>query len=78
MQIVNGTVLVFAAIILYFVAFIMTLTIGFEIISAGATLLGTGLAFFGVTAFVQNQLVSFEAKVNNKLKEIEKHEKDSV
>lgn len=71
MQIINGTTLVFAAIILYFVAFIVTLTIGFEIISAGATLLGSALAFFGITAFVKNQMVQFEATVDKKIKHIE-------
>ena len=76
MQIVNGTVLVFAAILLYFLAFVITLSIGFEIISAGATLLGTGLAFFGITSFVKNQMVNFETKVNEKLKRIEDIEQE--
>lgn len=71
MQIINGTVLVASAIALYFIAFIVTLTIGFEIISAGATLLGSGLAFFGITAFVKNQMVEFEAKVDKKIKRME-------
>ena len=53
-QIINGTILVFSAIILYFLAFIITLSIGFEVVSAGATLLATGLAFFGITSFVKN------------------------
>lgn len=75
MQIVNGTSLVFAAIILYFVAFIMTLTIGYQIISAGATLLGSGLAFFGITAFVKNQMIQFEATVDGKLKRMEEIER---
>lgn len=76
MQIINGTLLVLAAIALYFIAFIVTLTIGFEIISAGATLLGSGLAFFGITAFVKNQMVEFEAKVNNKIKRLENIEQE--
>lgn len=76
MQIVNGTVLVFAAIILYFLAFIITLSIGFEIISAGATLLATGLAFFGITSFVKNQMVNFEAKVDKKIKQLEDIEQE--
>ena len=76
MQIVNGTVLVFAAILLYFLAFVITLSVGFEIISAGATLLGTGLAFFGITSFVKNQMVNFETKVNEKLKRIEDIEQE--
>ena len=76
MQIINGTVLVFAAIALYFIAFIVTLTIGFEIISAGATLLGSGLAFFGITAFVKNQMVEFETKVDKKIKRLEDIEQE--
>ena len=76
MQIINGTLLVFSAIALYFIAFIVTLTIGFEIISAGATLLGSGLAFFGITAFVKNQMVEFETKVNNKIKRLEDIEQE--
>ena len=71
MQIFNGTSLVFAAIILYFVAFIVTLSVGFEIISAGATLLASGLAFFGLNAFVKNQMIDFETKVEKKIKRLE-------
>ena len=78
MQIINGTVLVAAAIALYFIAFIVTLTIGFEIISAGATLLGSGLAFFGITAFVKNQMIEFEAKVDNKIKRMEDIEQQRI
>ena len=69
MQIVNGTALVFAAIILYFIAFIFTLTVGYQIVSAGATLLGSGLAFFGITAFVRNEMVQLETTVDKKLKQ---------
>ena len=74
-QIINGTILVFSAIILYFLAFIITLSIGFEVVSAGATLLATGLAFFGITSFVKNQMVEFETKMNKKLREIEEDER---
>lgn len=75
MQIINGTVLVFSAIVLYFLAFIITLSIGFEVVSAGATLLATGLAFFGITSFVKNQMVDFEARVNDKLRKMERDER---
>ena len=71
MQILNGTALIFSAIILYFVAFIVTLTIQIQVVSAGATLLATGLAFFGITSFVKNQLIDFEATVNKRMKKIE-------
>lgn len=76
MQIINGTALVAAAIALYFIAFIVTLTVGFEIISAGATLLGSGLAFFGITAFVKNQMVQFESRVDKKIRRLEDIEED--
>ena len=71
MQIINGTSLVFAAIILYFVAFIMTLTVGLEVVSAGATLLATGLAFFGVSSYLKNQLRSFENKMERQFRDYE-------
>ena len=71
MQIINGTSLVFAAIILYFVAFIMTLTVGLEVVSAGATLLATGLAFFGVSSYLKNQLISFENKMERQFRDYE-------
>ena len=75
MQIINGTSLVFAAIILYFVAFIMTMSVGLEVVSAGATLLATGLAFFGITSFVKNQMISFENKMERQFREYEDRNK---
>lgn len=76
MQIVNGTALTFAAIILYFIAFAITLTVGFEVISAGATLLASALAFFGLNSFVKNQMIDFEARVNRKIKRLEDIEQE--
>lgn len=74
-QIINGTLLIVSAVVLYFVAFFLTLTIGLEIVSAGATLLATGLAFFGITSFIKNQMVQFEAKVNEKVLEMEEQKR---
>lgn len=71
LQIINGTLLILSAIILYFLAFLITLSIGFEVVSAGTTLLATGLAFFGISSFVKNQMLNFEANINDKLKKIE-------
>lgn len=76
MQIINGTALVFSAIALYFIAFAITLTIGFEIISAGATLLATGLAFFGITSYIKNQMMDFQVKVDQKIKKLEDIEEE--
>ena len=70
-QIINGTVLVFSAIILYFLSFCLTLAIGFDIISAGGTLLASGLAFFGLSSFFKNQMIEFQAKYDERLKKIE-------
>lgn len=75
MQLINGTMLIVAAIILYFVAFILTMTIGMEIVSAGATLLATGLAFFGITGYIKNQMIHFEGKVERQIKEYEERER---
>ena len=70
-QIINGTVLVFSAIILYFLSFCLTLAIGFDIISAGGTLLASGLAFFGLSSFFKNQMIEFQTKIDERLKKIE-------
>lgn len=75
-QIINGTVCVFSAIILYFVAFLVTLSIGFDVISGGATLLATGLAFFGITSYIKSQMLDFETKVNKKMKQLEDIEQE--
>lgn len=75
MQLINGTMLIISAIILYFVAFILTMTIGMEIVSAGATLLATGLAFFGITGYIKNQMIHFESKVEKQMKEYEDRER---
>lgn len=70
-QIINGTVLVFSAIILYFLSFVLTLAIGFDVISAGGTLLASGLAFFGLSSFFKNQMIEFQTKIDERLKKIE-------
>lgn len=75
-QIINGTSLVLSAIILYFLSFALTLAIGFDVISAASTMLATGLAFFGITSYIKNQMVDFETKVNNKIKKLEDIEQD--
>lgn len=77
-QIINGTMLVFAAIVLYFVAFIVSLTIHMEVITAGATLLASALAFFGLNSFVKSQMIDFEAKVNKKIKRLEDIEQERI
>lgn len=66
-QIVNGTSLVMSAIVLYFIAFLLTRTVGFEVVSAGATLLASGLAFFGITSFVKHQMLDSEKRLKTEM-----------
>lgn len=68
-QLINGTALIVSAIILYYVSFLITLTIGVGVISGGATLLGTGLALFGIGSYFKNQLVNFEANLEKEVNE---------
>jgi hypothetical protein len=75
MQIINGTALTVAAIVLYFLAFLMTLTIHYPIVSAGAAFLASGLAYFGITAFVKDQMISFETTMEKRIKRLEEKEK---
>lgn len=75
MQIVNGTALVFAAVILYFLAFAITLEIGYNVIAAGTTLLATGLAFFGIASYVKNQMTEMRTDLALKLKELDEFKK---
>lgn len=76
MQIFNGTLLIIAAIALYFVSFAITLTIGMTIVSASGTMLATGLAFFGITSYIRNQMVNFEAKVEKKIRHLDDIEQE--
>ena len=73
-QLINASALIASAIILYFVCFIVTLTIGMGVISAGGTLLATGLALFGVGSYFKNQLVNFETNLEKEVdKQIKRH-----
>ena len=67
MCIVNGTLLIISAICLYFISFLWLSAIGLDIISAGATLMGCGLAFFGLKSFIKSELIEFRTEVENKI-----------
>jgi ABC-type uncharacterized transport system permease subunit len=75
MQIINGTACVFGAIILYFLGFLVLFVGNFQFVSGCTTLLATGLAFFGITSYVKNQMVDFEVKMNRQMKRLEESEK---
>lgn len=74
MQIFNGTSCVFAAIILYFVGFFIMLIQSYQLVSAGMILLGTGLAFFGITSYIKNQMVDFETRIDKRIRTVEANE----
>jgi hypothetical protein len=59
------------------VAFIVSLTIHYEIISAGATMLGAALAYFGIMSFVRNQMTHFETSIDERVKQIENKTNDT-
>ena len=63
MQVINGTLLIVSAIALYFVSFILTMTIGMGVISAGGTMLASGLAFFGIMAYIKTEITEFKNQV---------------
>ena len=67
MCIINGTLLIISAICLYFISFLWLSAIGLDIISAGATLMGCGLAFFGLKSFIKSELIEFKTEVENKI-----------
>lgn len=73
-QLINASALIASAIILYFICFIVTLTVGMGVISAGGTLLATGLALFGVGSYFKNQMINFETNLEKEVdKRIKRH-----
>lgn len=74
MCIINGTLLVMSAVCLYFISFLWLSAIGLDIISAGATLMGCGLAFFGLKSFIKSELIEFKTEVENKINNIAQNE----
>lgn len=74
-QLINGTACVTAAIILYFIAFLVKMVGDLNVVSSGAFLLGTGLAFFGITAYIRTQLAEIEFKVEREIRKFDAMEK---
>ena len=74
MCIINGTFLVMSAVCLYFISFLWLSAIGLDIISAGATLMGCGLAFFGLKSFIKSELIEFKTEVENKINSMTNNE----
>lgn len=62
--------LILTAVVLAFVSFIITLTVGSGVIAWGALSMGTALTLIGGGMYFHNQLVTFETKANKKMDEM--------
>ena len=62
--------LIVTAVVLAFVSFIITLTVGTGVIAWGGLSMGTALTLIGGGMYFHNQLVTFETKANKKIEEV--------
>ena len=62
--------LILTAVALAFVSFIITLTVGTGVIAWGGLSMGTALTLIGGGMYFHNQLVTFETKTNQKMKQM--------
>ena len=65
--------LIVTAVILAFVSFIITLTVGTGVIAWGGLCMGTALTLIGGGMYFHNQLVTFETNANRKMEEVSSH-----
>lgn len=65
--------LIVTAVILAFVSFIITLTVGTGVIAWGGLCMGTALTLIGGGMYFHNQLVTFETNANKKMEEVSSH-----
>ncbi len=62
--------LILTAVVLAFVSFIITLTVGAGVIAWGGLSLGTALTLIGGGMYFHNQMVTFETNANRKMEEL--------
>ena len=65
--------LIVTAVILAFVSFIVTLTVGAGVIAWGGLCMGTALTLIGGGMYFHNQLVTFETNANKKMEEMSEY-----
>lgn len=65
--------LILTAVVLAFVSFIITLTVGAGVIAWGGLSLGTALTLIGGGMYFHNQMVTFETNANRKMEEMSAH-----
>lgn len=76
MQYGSALFLIISAVVLAFVSFIVTLTIGAGVIGWGALSLSAALAIFGVGMYFQNQFITLETKLKSQIREELDQEKE--
>lgn len=69
MQYGSALFLIVSSVVLAFVSFIITLTVGAGVIGWGALSLSAALAIFGVGMYFQNQFITLETKLKSQIKE---------
>ena len=76
MQYGSALFLIISAVVLAFVSFIVTLTIGAGVIGWGALSLSAALAIFGVGMYFQNQFITLETKLKSQIRDELDQEKE--
>lgn len=65
--------LIVQAVVLAFISFFITLTIGTGVIAWGGLCMGTALTLIGGGMYFHSQMVTFETKANMKMEEMSEH-----
>ena len=65
--------LIVQAVVLAFISFFITLTVGTGVIAWGGLCMGTALTLIGGGMYFHSQMVTFETKANMKMEEMSEH-----
>ena len=65
--------LIVSAVVLAFISFFITLTVGTGVIAWGGLCMGTALTLIGGGMYFHSQMVTFETKANIKMEEMSEH-----
>lgn len=64
----TAVVMIISAIVLAFLSFILTLTIGPGVLTYVGEAFGSGLAIFGIASYLKNDISEFKAELRNDIK----------
>jgi len=65
--------LIVSAVVLAFISFFITLTVGTGVIAWGGLCMGTALTLIGGGMYFHSQMVTFETKANKKIEEMSEY-----